>query len=189
VRASASRPGTSASVAHLKLFNLALQGGGAHGAFARGVLDRLLEEKRIALDDISATSAGAINATVLVSGLVAGGRQGAKRALAKLWRLIAHLCLLTPLQPSLADRLWGNHSLDASPAFMLFDPVIRPSSPYQFNPFNYRCGPGDVAAHYAKGPCPVSLESRSADASRRQHSKRIEKREELLPEEAFGYDA
>jgi predicted acylesterase/phospholipase RssA len=63
---------------HLKPVNLALRGGGAHGAFAWGVLDRLLEEKRIAFDGISATSAGAINATVLVSGLVAGGRQGAK---------------------------------------------------------------------------------------------------------------
>jgi predicted acylesterase/phospholipase RssA len=62
----------------LKLINLALQGGGAHGAFAWGVLDRLLEEKRIAFDGISATSVGAINAAVLASGLVEGGRQGAK---------------------------------------------------------------------------------------------------------------
>jgi NTE family protein len=119
------------------LVNLALQGGGAHGAFAWGVLDRLLEEKRIAFDGISATSAGAINATVLACGLVEGGHQGAKRALAKLWRRIAHLGSLTPLQPSLADRLCGNQSLDASPAFMLFDLVTRLFSPYQFNPFNY----------------------------------------------------
>src|SRR6201984_1818103 len=119
------------------LVNLALQGGGAHGAFTWGVLDRLLEEKRIAFDGISATSVGAITATVLASGLVGGGRQGAKRALVKLWRCIAHLGSLTPLQPSLADRLCGNHSLDASPAFMLFDLGSRLFSPYQFNPFNY----------------------------------------------------
>jgi len=116
-----ARIGRTGGSLDLKLVNLALQGGGAHGAFAWGVLDRLLEEKRIALDGISAASVGAVNATVLASGLVEGGRQGAKRALAKLWRRVAHLGSLTPLQPSLADRLCGNHSLDASPAFMLFD--------------------------------------------------------------------
>ena len=93
----------------LKLVNLALQGGGAHGALAWGVLDRLLEDKRIKFEGISAASAGAINATVLACGLAEGGRQGAKRALATLWRRIAHLGSLTPLQPSLADRLSGSH--------------------------------------------------------------------------------
>jgi NTE family protein len=121
----------------IKFINLALQGGGAHGAFAWGVIDRLLEDERIAFDGISAASAGAINATVFAYGLAEGGRQGAKRALAKLWRRIAHLGSLTPLQPSLADRLSGSHSLDASPAFMLFDLVTRLFSPYQLNPLNY----------------------------------------------------
>jgi NTE family protein len=121
----------------IKFINLALQGGGAHGAFAWGVIDRLLEDERIAFDGISAASAGAINATVFAYGLAEGGRQGAKRALAKLWRRIADLGSLTPLQPSLADRLSGSHSLDASPAFMLFDLVTRLFSPYQLNPFNY----------------------------------------------------
>src|SRR5216683_4395566 len=78
-----------------------------------------------------------INAAVLACGLAEGGRHGAKRALVKLWRRIAHLSSLTPLQPSLADRLSGSHSLDESPAFMLFDLVTRLFSPYQFNPFNY----------------------------------------------------
>ena len=70
-------------------------------------------------------------------GLTEGGRSGAKRALARLWRRIAHLGSLTPLQPSLADRLLRNHPLSASPAFMLVDLVTRIFSPYQFNPFNY----------------------------------------------------
>jgi NTE family protein len=74
---------------------------------------------------------------VLAGGLAEGGRQGAKRALAKLWRRIARLGSLTPLQPSLADRLSGSHSLDLSPAFLLFDLVTRLFSPYQLNPFNY----------------------------------------------------
>ena len=134
---STSPDGARARKVEIKSINLALQGGGAHGAFAWGVLDRLLEDERIAFDGISATSAGAINATVLAGGLVEGGRQGAKRALAKLWRRIAHLSSLTALQPSLADRLSGSHSLDASPAFMLLDVVTRLFSPYQFNPFNY----------------------------------------------------
>jgi NTE family protein len=103
----------------IKSINLALQGGGAHGAFTWGVLDRLLEDERIAFEGISAASAGAINAAVLAWGLAEGGRQGAKRALAKFWRNIAHLGSLTP------------------PAFMLFDLVTRLFSPYQLNPFNY----------------------------------------------------
>ena len=121
----------------IKSINLALQGGGAHGAFTWGVLDRLLEEERLAFDGISAASAGAVNAAVLAWGLAEGGRQGAKRALAKLWRRVAHLSSLTPLQPSLADRHLQNPSLELSPAFMLFDVVTRLFSPYQLNPFNY----------------------------------------------------
>jgi NTE family protein len=133
----ASRLRALARRVEIKFINLALQGGGAHGAFTWGVLDRLLEDERIAFEGISAASAGAINAAVLAGGLAEGGRQGAKRALAKLWRRIAHLGSQTPLQPSLADRLSQNHSLDTSPAFMLFDLVTRLFSPYQFNPFNY----------------------------------------------------
>jgi NTE family protein len=121
----------------VKLINLALQGGGSHAAFTWGVLDRLLEDERIAFEGISAASAGAVNAVVLASGLAEDGRRGAKRALANLWRRIAHLGSLTPLQPSFADRLSGNHTLSLSPAFMLFDLMIRLFSPYQFNPFNF----------------------------------------------------
>jgi NTE family protein len=128
---------TPAAKVEIKFINLALQGGGAHGAFTWGVLDRLLEEERIAFEGISAASAGAINAAVLACGLAEGGRQGAKRALGRLWRRIAHLGSLTPLQPSLADQLSRSHSLDLSPAFMLFDLATRLFSPYQLNPLNY----------------------------------------------------
>ncbi|QCO54877.1 patatin-like phospholipase family protein [Pseudorhodobacter turbinis] len=65
--------------------NLALQGGGAHGAFTWGVLDRLLEEERLEIAAISGTSAGALNGAALKSGLVRGGRDGAKAALDALW--------------------------------------------------------------------------------------------------------
>jgi predicted acylesterase/phospholipase RssA len=69
-----------------KVVNLALQGGGSHGAFTWGVLDRLLEEKRLSFEGISATSAGAVNAVVLADGLPAGGRVGARDALRTYWQ-------------------------------------------------------------------------------------------------------
>jgi NTE family protein len=71
----------SARIAGRKAVNLALQGGGSHGAFTWGVLDRFLEEDQLTVDGISATSAGSINAVVLAHGLMVGGREGAKRAL------------------------------------------------------------------------------------------------------------
>jgi NTE family protein len=122
--------------AAVKTVNLALQGGGAHGAFAWGVLDRLLEDERIAFEGVSATSAGAMNGTVLAYGLAEGGRDGAKKALASFWRRIAHVGMVSPLQPSWWDRVTHNHHLDWSPAFMWFDMLSRLLSPYQLNPFN-----------------------------------------------------
>ncbi len=121
----------------VKTINLALQGGGAHGAFAWGVLDRLLEEERLSFEGISACSAGSMNAVVLAHGLAEGGRDGAKTALAEFWRRISRSALLSPLQPSPLDRLTRNHSLDTSPAFVMLDLVTRMLSPYQFNPANY----------------------------------------------------
>jgi NTE family protein len=125
---------------NLKRINLALQGGGSHGAFAWGVLDRLLEDERIEIDGISATSVGAMNAVVLASRLAVGGRAGARNALAGFWRRVACLASLSPLQPTAFDRLMGVQSLEASPAFVQFDLMTRLFSPYQLNPFN-------VAAH------------------------------------------
>lgn len=123
--------------ADLKTVNLALQGGGAHGAFAWGVLDRLLEDERISFEGISATSAGAMNAVTLAYGLAEGGREGAKRALANFWRRISHAGAFSPLQPTIFDRIIQNHSLEHSPAFLFFDLVTRLYSPYQFNPLNF----------------------------------------------------
>jgi NTE family protein len=119
-----------------KTINLALQGGGAHGAFTWGVLDRLLEDERIVFEGISATSAGAMNATVTAYGLTEGGRQGARQALAGFWRRVSHVADFSPLQPSWLDRLTGNRDLENSPAYLLFDLMTRLLSPYQFNPGN-----------------------------------------------------
>jgi NTE family protein len=133
--AGADRPATGEAKA--KTINLALQGGGAHGAFAWGVLDRLLEDGRLDFEGITATSAGAMNAVVMAHGLVDGGRDGARGALATFWRRISAAAAAGPLQPSLWDRLTHNHALDHSPAFLWLDVMTRLLSPYQFNPLNW----------------------------------------------------
>ena len=119
-----------------KPVNLALQGGGAHGAFTWGVLDRLLEEERLAFDGISGTSAGAMNAVAFASGYEQGGRAGAREALQKFWRAVSRDGRMNPIQRSLMDRFLGNWSLDHNPAFLAFDVASRFLSPYDFNPFN-----------------------------------------------------
>lgn len=132
-----SRRSRSALRGEAKSVNLALQGGGAHGAFAWGVLDRLLEEEAIAFEGISATSAGAVNAVVCAYGLTVGGREGARSALREFWRQISCAALLSPLQPSLYDRLTGNRKLETSPAYLLLHILTQVVSPYELNPFNY----------------------------------------------------
>src|SRR6266853_3447739 len=119
-----------------KHINLALQGGGAHGAFTWGVLDRILEDERIAIEGLSATSAGAMNATVFTYGYAMGGRDGARRAMAGFWRRVSHAAMQGPLQPSWFDKLTGNHSLQFSPAFVMADLMTRLFSPYELNPLN-----------------------------------------------------
>jgi len=120
-----------------RAINLALQGGGAHGAFTWGVLDRLLENERIVFEGISATSAGAMNATVTAYGLARGGRPGARQALTNFWRRISHAGEFSLLQPTWFDRLTGNRALENSPAYLMVDMMTRLLSPYQFNPMNY----------------------------------------------------
>jgi NTE family protein len=116
-----------------KRISLALQGGGAHGAFTWGVLDRLLEDERFAIDGISGTSAGAMNGAMVAYGYDAAGRDGARAALERFWRRISEAWLLTPFQPSWIDRLFGRGSLDFSPGYQAFDALSRFYSPYQFN--------------------------------------------------------
>jgi NTE family protein len=120
----------------VKTINLALQGGGAHGAFTWGVLDRLLEEPSVAFEGVSATSAGAMNASVLAHGLAQGGREGARESLETFWRRVSDAGAYSPLQPSAWDRLTHNHGLESSPVYLFFDILTRVFSPYEFNPFN-----------------------------------------------------
>lgn len=114
--------------------NLALQGGGSHGAFTWGVLDRLLEEPGIAIDGISGTSAGAMNAAILASGYLRGGAAGARQALADFWRSVSDAARFSPFQRGPLDVLLGRWTLDNSPMFVAMDMMSRLFSPYDLNP-------------------------------------------------------
>src|SRR5574337_1554557 len=96
------------------LVDLALQGGGSHGAFTWGVLDRLLEEPWFRIEAISGTSAGAMNGAVLVSGFMQGGAEGARKALDAYWGRVADAARFSPIQRSPLDRMMNQWSLDRS---------------------------------------------------------------------------
>jgi NTE family protein len=119
-----------------KAINLALQGGGAHGAFTWGVLDRLFESELVKIDAISGTSAGAMNAVVAADGLMQDGNDGARKALEKFWKAVSRAALLSPVKRNPWDVLAGNWNLDNSPGFVLFDYLERLASPYVLNPLN-----------------------------------------------------
>ncbi|HML41331.1 MAG: patatin-like phospholipase family protein [Hyphomicrobium zavarzinii] len=116
------------------LVDLALQGGGAHGAFTWGVLDRLLEEPNLRIDGISGTSAGAMNAAVLADGYADGGPEGARAALETFWRKVSEAARFSPFQRSPLDVMLGRWTLDNSPAFITMDLIARLISPYDLNP-------------------------------------------------------
>ena len=119
------------------LVDLALQGGGSHGAFTWGVLDRLLEEPWIKIEAISGTSAGAMNAAVLVDGWSRGGADGARAALDTYWRHVSRAAAFSPLQRSPLERLMGRWTLDTSPAYLAIDLMSRVFSPYDLNPMGF----------------------------------------------------
>jgi NTE family protein len=110
--------------------DLALQGGGAHGAFTWGVLDRLLEEPWLEIEGISGTSAGAMNAAVMASGYAQDGRQGARQALEGFWRKVSKAARFSPFQRGPVDIMLGRWTLDNSPAFLMMDLMARMVSPY-----------------------------------------------------------
>ncbi len=114
--------------------DLALQGGGAHGAFTWGVLDRLLEEEWLKIEGISGTSAGAMNAAALISGFVANGPKGARETLELFWRHVSEAAPFSPLQRNLMDVLLGRWTLDSSPFFIATDLISRLFSPYDLHP-------------------------------------------------------
>ncbi|MEM7743755.1 MAG: patatin-like phospholipase family protein [Pseudomonadota bacterium] len=131
-----------AVVREKRLINLALQGGGAHGAFTWGALDRLLEEEMLEIDGISGTSAGAMNAAMLKTGLLDGGREGARRQLDRFWGEIKRqasrnvnpvsdwIAMFSPNAGKIAQGVM------ASPIYQMQDTLSRTLSPYDWNPLN-----------------------------------------------------
>lgn len=119
---------------HSKNVNLALQGGGAHGAFTWGVLDYIFEQDKIWVEALSGTSAGAMNAVVAAQGMYENGAQGARDSLTEFWREVSKAGRTSPIQRSPVDRLMGNWSLDTSPGYVMMDLMSRMVSPYDLNP-------------------------------------------------------
>lgn len=128
---------------NIKRINLALQGGGAHGAFTWGALDRLLQEEQIEIDSISATSAGAMNAAALKAGWIANGRQGARDSLTKFWHGVSGLdvSVAVPVtdwlrqvapSPEILSKM-----LELNPVAKGIEALTREFSPYQLNPMGY----------------------------------------------------
>ncbi|HTV34136.1 MAG TPA: patatin-like phospholipase family protein [Methylocella sp.] len=127
-------PGKAAITRDSVLVDFGLQGGGSHGAFTWGVLDRLLEEPWLAIDGISGTSAGAMNAAVLVDGYAKGGALGARTALENFWRNVSEAARFSPIRRSPLDLLLGRWTMDFSPAYVAADLMSRLWSPYDLNP-------------------------------------------------------
>lgn len=119
---------------HHKGVNLALQGGGAHGAFTWGVLDRIFEDDRIWVEAISGTSAGAMNAVVASQGMFEGGAEGARERLHRFWAAVSRAAMTSPLRSSPFAPLTGDWSLTGSPFYVAFDIASRLASPYDVNP-------------------------------------------------------
>lgn len=122
--------------------NLALQGGGAHGAFTWGVLDRLMRDGRIFIDGISGTSAGAMNGVVFTDGFIKGGRQGAIDALRMFWSEISERAVISTGQGMLPTNPWFMQqgakawNVDDYPPFLMADFLTRMFSPSQLNPLD-----------------------------------------------------
>jgi NTE family protein len=115
--------------AHPRRLNLALQGGGAHGAFTWGVLDRLLDDPSLEFEGLSGSSAGAMNAVVMADGWLKGGRAGARRALATFWTEVGHL------MPASMVVQGGSEAIHLSTASKMLANWAGHFSPSQLNPF------------------------------------------------------
>jgi NTE family protein len=119
-----------------RMINLGLQGGGTHGAFTWGVLDRLLEDERIVLEGISGTSAGALNGAVAAEGFRRGGAAGAREALDRFWYKTAEMSQTGLFHRTWMERLQGTWNIDNSPVVVWLEHMNLLISPYQTNPEN-----------------------------------------------------
>jgi len=129
-------PGSGFSLSRPKRISLALQGGGAHGAFTWGVLDHLLQDDRLEIEGISGTSAGAVNAVMVADGLARGGREEARKRLAEFWRAASFGGNLPGPQRAVLDRLLAFLPMQGLPVQTFVDGISRYLSPYDLNPLD-----------------------------------------------------
>jgi NTE family protein len=165
------------------LVDLALQGGGSHGAFTWGVLDRLLEEPGLRFDGISGTSAGAMNAAVMASGLMQGGPEGAREALERFWKLVSDAARMSPLRRGPIEILTGNWTLDYSPVFAAVEFAAQVFSPYDSslggsNPLSKILAESVDFAHLVDSPVKVFVTATNVHTGQG----RIFRNAELTPE-------
>lgn len=131
-------PHTEKNSTYKKTINLAIQGGGSHGAFAWGVIDKIIEDGRLKVDGLCGTSAGAMNAVVYAYGNMTGGPDGAREALHNFWSDVSEAgTAFNPLKNTPWDGLFDNMRVDKSLSYTLFDLMSKTFSPYQFNPLNF----------------------------------------------------
>lgn len=153
------------------LVDLALQGGGSHGAFTWGVVDRLLEEDWLDIEGVSGTSAGAMNAAVMASGFALGGRTGARAALAAFWKRVSVAAVFSPFQRGPVDKLLGRWTLENSPGYLAMDLISRMVSPYDLpsmgpNPLEAILRESVDFAALAAGPMKVFVTATSVRTGR-----------------------
>lgn len=119
-----------------KKVSFALQGGGAHGAFTWGVMDKILEDGRFEIEGLSGTSAGGMTAIAIAQGLAKGGPEEARKMLTLFWTKISESGKNSPMKPSPMEKMEGKYTMNQSPFFQAFEYMTRMFSPYEFNPFD-----------------------------------------------------
>ena len=117
-----------------RTINLALAGGGAHGAFTWGVLDRLIEDGRLDFEAVSATGSGAFVAAVMAQGWCNGGADGARQALDLFWERYCAFSVWSPMHAGILEKLAGSWNIDDTPGAVLFDFLTHTLGPREFNP-------------------------------------------------------
>ena len=182
-RRRTTKPATRRKKGDPVLVDLALQGGGSHGAFTWGVLDRLLEEPGLQFDGISGTSAGAMNAAVMASGLMQGGPKGAREALEGFWKRVSDAARMSPLRRGPIEILTGNWTLDYSPVFAAVEFAAQVFSPYDSslagaNPLSRILAESVDFAHLVESPVKVFVTATNVHTGQG----RIFRNAELTPE-------
>jgi NTE family protein len=132
-----SSPEIAKSAGTPKQVNLALQGGGSHGAFTWGVLERLMSDRRLYIAGLSGTSAGAMNAVVMADGFIKDRRNGAIAAIREFWERVAKTGLFNDRMMAAWKMMSGKDNLEGAPHFLMFDIITRLFSPYELNPMDY----------------------------------------------------